>query len=255
MDLNIHSHFSTGNKTVEKIIDASKTHNANPISITDIYSLDSINIIKEKGLQDQLDIIPGIEIPSKEFITGTGTELTILGYGIREDYNKLNQLIEFQNNQRNFRMASYYEALRSRFAYLEDKQLEIPDTTKFIDIKRFILEQLKELITQEQLYELERYLILNEFKTTKPNVETVIRKIKGAGGSPVLRYPSNVDAHPITLRLIIYHLKEYGLEGLLLRKDEISHYEEIANNYKLERMTFSSIESSDYKEKLLSKKI
>ena len=255
MDLNIHSEFSTGNKSVEEIINTSKTHNINAISITDIYSIDSINAIKEKRLQEQLSIIPGIELPSKEYITGYGTEMTILGYGIREDNKKLIQLLEYINNQRNSRIESYYESIQSRFAYLEDKQITIPDTTKYIDIKRFILNQLRKLITIEQFQELERYLILNELKTARPNVETIIRTIKEAGGSPVLKYPSNINTHPITLKLIIYHLKQYGLEGLLVRKDELSHYDEMANRYNLERMTFSKIESTEYKEKLLSKRI
>ncbi len=255
MDLNIHSSFSTGIKPVEEIINTSKSRNIDAISITDIFSTDSIGDIKEKGLQEEMLVIPGIEIPSREHLTGYGTDLTILGYGIPDDSKRLTELLDFVNHNRNARMADYYKSLQSKYTYLEDKDITIVDNHKYIDIKRLILESLKGLITEKQHQEIEKDMILNEFYTSRPNVETVIRIIKEAGGSPVLRYPSNIDVHSITLRLIIYHLKEYGLEGLLIRNDEIPYYEEIANRYGLERMTFNKIVSDEFKEKLLSKRI
>ena len=49
MDLNIHSRFSTGSKSVEEIIDTSKSRGIEAISITDLFSVDSIKDIKQKG--------------------------------------------------------------------------------------------------------------------------------------------------------------------------------------------------------------
>ncbi|MDR0305403.1 MAG: PHP domain-containing protein [Chitinispirillales bacterium] len=81
VDLHIHTTFSDGNCTMQKIMEFAEVKGLKAISITDHDCTDAYPLALEIGEQMGIEVIPGVELSSEI----QGTDIHILGYYI--DFN------------------------------------------------------------------------------------------------------------------------------------------------------------------------
>ena len=95
IDLHVHTNFSDGFDSIEKVLKEAKENNVGVISLTEHYNVSSYKIATELAGAD-IEIIPGIEIGadmSKYPKTRKQHVCHILGYYISKDICKLLDII------------------------------------------------------------------------------------------------------------------------------------------------------------------
>ena len=93
-DLHIHSSYSDGTLSPAEIIEKAKSQNITLISICDHNLIDSYVEIESLCRNNEVTIIPGVEITS----VMDDTEYHILGYGFDMKNKALNHLLEYNRN-------------------------------------------------------------------------------------------------------------------------------------------------------------
>jgi predicted metal-dependent phosphoesterase TrpH len=96
MDLHIHSTFSDGVLKPSELVDMAKTDGLSAISITDHDTAAGTDEAIQRGRQQGIEVIPGIEISSWY----NSTSMHILGYWIQHDDREFrNRLQELQDGR------------------------------------------------------------------------------------------------------------------------------------------------------------
>ena len=95
MDLHIHSVYSDGKYTIEKIMQNAQYNGVSIISITDHDNIESVKHIIDKLLLEKMLFIPGVELSTESYFFGRKMKVHLLGYGF--DYQN-QTLINSLNN-------------------------------------------------------------------------------------------------------------------------------------------------------------
>lgn len=98
-DFHIHSNYSDGKLSINKIIDLYKEKNYDVISITDHDTMEGCKEAIEYGKKHSLKVIPGIEVST----IYNGEEIHILGYFRYEDYQR-KEMVEYANEKQQYRI-------------------------------------------------------------------------------------------------------------------------------------------------------
>ena len=98
-DLHIHSIYSDGNFSPEKIIKIADEAGLKAISITDHDNLESIDHIQKIDREYAVEIVPGVEISARH----DNYELHILGYFFDYQDEELNRYIDYFKDERKIR--------------------------------------------------------------------------------------------------------------------------------------------------------
>ena len=110
IDLHMHSTFSDGVHTPRELIDMAVKQNLAAISLTDHDCLDGINEAMEAGDENNVEVIPGVEL-SAEY---NGRDLHILGYGVDPADNVFQDMLKKFREKRHKRGIKIIELLNAQ---------------------------------------------------------------------------------------------------------------------------------------------
>ncbi len=214
-DLHIHTYYSDGVFSPEKIVDTAIDVGLQAIAITDHDNVLAYDVaqkyIKEKGLVDKLEVIRGIEVNTlyKNY------EVHILGYFMNPENSDFQAMLKTQQQAR----IKQTKEIISLLAKKEGIKI------KFDDIKKLVAEggsigrpHIAKAITNAggttnvmdayAKYINEDSPVYVQRKTVTP--QDAVEVIYDAGGIPVIAHPHDLDI----AETLIKELMNYGLRGI-----------------------------------------
>ena len=214
-DLHIHTYYSDGVFSPEKIVDTAIDVGLQAIAITDhdnVLAYDvAKNYLKEKGLEDKLEIIRGIEVNTlyKNY------EVHILGYFMNPENSDFQAMLKTQQQAR-------IKQTKEIISLLTKKE---GIKVKFEDIKKLVAEggsigrpDIAKAITNAGgtaniMDAYAKYIHVDspvyvQRKTVSP--QDAVEIIYDAGGIPVIAHPHDIDI----AETLIKELMNYGLRGI-----------------------------------------
>lgn len=214
-DLHIHTYYSDGVFSPEKIVDTAIDVGLQAIAITDHDNVLAYDVakkyLKEKNLDSRLEIIRGIEVNTlyKNY------EVHILGYFMNPDNSDFQSMLKMQQQAR-------IKQTKEIIALLAKKEgIKI----KFDDIKKLVAEggsigrpHIAKAITNaggttNVMDAYAKYIhddspVYVQRKTVSP--QDAVEIIYDAGGIPVIAHPHDLDI----AETLIKDLMNYGLRGI-----------------------------------------
>ena len=213
MDLHVHSTFSDGVLKPSELVDMAKTDGLSAISITDHDTAAGTDEALQRGLQQGIEVIPGIEISSWY----NSTSMHILGYWIQHDDRKFrSRLQELQNGRhiRNIKIIENLNRMGIKVAIDELTKYSAYGQTGRPHIGRLLVD--KGIVKSvEQAFQ--HYLgkgkaaYADRFKFAAHDAIAMIRE---AGGIAVLAHPANLDPSLRTIPALLRNLQDIGLRGI-----------------------------------------
>lgn len=214
-DLHIHTYYSDGVFSPEKIVDTAVDVGLQAIAITDHDNVLAYDVakkhIKEKGLEDKLELIRGIEVNTlyKNY------EVHILGYFMNPENSDFQAMLKAQQQAR-------IKQTKEIIALLSKKE---GIKVKFDDIKKLVAEggsigrpHIAKAITNvggttNVMDAYAKYIhedspVYVQRKTVSP--QDAVEIIYDAGGIPVIAHPHDLDI----AETLIKDLMNYGLRGI-----------------------------------------
>ncbi len=214
-DLHIHTYYSDGVFSPEKIIDTAVDVGLQAIAITDHDNVLAYNVaqkhIKEKGLEDKIELIRGIEVNTLY----KNHEVHILGYFMNPENSDFQAMLKAQQQAR-------VKQTKEILALLAKKEgIKI----KFEDVKKMVAEggsigrpHIAKAITNaggttNVMDAYAKYIhddspVYVQRKTVSP--QDAVEIIYDAGGVPVIAHPHDLDI----AETLIKDLMNYGLRGI-----------------------------------------
>lgn len=227
-DLHLHTTFSDGTDTVERVVELARAAGLSAIAITDHDNTEAIPLAAPLAARSGIELIPGIEMSA----SAEGAEVHVLGYLFDPAHAAFQQHLAQQRVRRVDRvrdMVKQLEGVGVRidaeevFALAGEGTVGRPHVARVL-VKRGYVSTMPEAF--------DRYLGDGKpgFVPGSPLVpERIIRLIRDAGGVPVL-------AHPIYLKNddLIAQFAQEGLAGLEVyhsshTPETIRRYERIAD--------------------------
>lgn len=216
IDLHIHSIFSDGALSIEEIAEICRKKNIKTIAITDHDNFDSVKYIKSIELPSGKIFIPGVEMSTESYMLGKKTKIHLLGHGFDETNPKLIKTFADLHSRRSSDNQAYIEDLIKKYHFLSKEHFHDFDYGKYGWIKKLILIQLKNQITEEQ-----QRILIQHLDSQKPTyhgynqqAEEAIKVIKEAGGYVTFAHPPVSKLTEEELDRMVRHLKECGLDGI-----------------------------------------
>ena len=214
-DLHIHTYYSDGVFSPEKIIDTAVDVGLQAIAITDHDNVLAYDVaqkhIKEKGLEDKIELIRGIEVNTLY----KNNEVHILGYFMNPENSDFQAMLKSQQQAR-------VKQTKEILALLAKKKgIKI----KFEDVKKMVAEggsigrpHIAKAITNaggttNVMDAYAKYIhddspVYVQRKTVSP--QDAVEIIYDAGGVPVIAHPHDLDI----AETLIKDLMNYGLRGI-----------------------------------------
>jgi len=236
-DLHIHSYYSDGTDSPEKLVSIARDRGVKALSLVDHDTVQGLDEFFRAGEKLGVQTIPGVEISTSV----KGVRIHILGYGI--DY-KNTLLVDFLSNLSKARTENTRLILArlnqlNLLDYPWEKVIEHNQGRSWIHSSHVFRSMVKDgyYSSFDQWLEFyyryfgrlsPAYLDIDDFTP-----EEGIQVISEAGGIPVLAHPKLIEDDGKIL-----HLKNHGLRGLEVfypvhTYEDIKRYEELAVKYKL----------------------
>lgn len=216
IDLHIHSNNSDGDLSVQEIIERAKKLNLSTISITDHDDIRSIDEVKKNNIGN-IEYVFGIELSSKIDIFGKERNIDILGYGINDMDEQLNNILENKKKIRYNSNKMYLINMLKEFPFLKDDILEEIDCSRYIRFSRLIYNYLdKKNFSYDELKLITNYLKYNHniYDNYNLDVKDTIKTIINAGGYPVIAHPYQYRLNYDQIKEMIQYMKSFGLIGI-----------------------------------------
>ena len=240
VDLHIHSEYSDGTDSVEKLAKKIKNENLNIVALTDHDTTDGIYELK-KVLPDNITLINGIELTC--FTDNTKLKCHILGYYINPDTQEMKNLIL---KGRQLRL----KKLETRINYLKDVwniELTKEELDWLYSRRSIVKTHIANIIVNRGLAEnnieaMKKYLDACKTGNTRFNAKEAIDVIKKSGGIPIWAHPLGGEGEAHTQYNIfekqLKEMMQIGIEGLecyysRYSKPEIDFLVDTANKNKL----------------------
>jgi predicted metal-dependent phosphoesterase TrpH len=215
IDLHIHSIFSDGTDTIDDIIKIAKSKNIPAIALTDHDTTYGIIEATEKAKNENIDVIPGVEISS----VSNGRLIHMLGYNIDINNNQLQELLNI--------ICKYFtESFIEHYSYLLRNNIVDFDMNKILKYAEYkqsiaLSDILKAMIADGAPYTL---LDWPEFFNKKIchyhghfidkfpiHSSEAVEVIKQAGGTAVFAHPARIGTADLEeMELLLPH----GLGGV-----------------------------------------
>ncbi len=199
IDMHIHSTYSDGQYTINKILKIVNKLNLRLISITDHDDIRSAIYLKNNSFNNIL-YVNGVELSSITKINNRLQWLHILGYGYDENNEELYEKLKEKKDIRYCENKKYINDLLSTFSFIDNKIYEKIDCSRFITISKSIYKYLQNERPQYPNYEFQE--------------KDAIRLIKNAGGYPILAHPYQYNITFEEELKLLKELKELGLIGI-----------------------------------------
>ncbi len=214
-DLHIHTYYSDGVFSPEKIVDTAIDVGLQAIALTDHDNILSYDVaqkyLKESNKSDKLEVIRGIEVNTLY----KGYEVHILGYFMDVNDNDFQDMLKYQQQAR-IKQTKEIISLLSRKEGIK---------IKFEDIKKQVAEggsigrpHIAKAITNvggtaSVMDAYAKYIhddspVYVQRKTVSP--QDAVEIIYDAGGIPVIAHPHDLDI----AETLIKELMQYGLRGI-----------------------------------------
>lgn len=233
-DLHLHTRFSDGTETPERVVELARQAGVTAISITDHDNTDAWAVAAPAAARGGIELIPGIEMSAAT----EGREVHLLGYFVDASQPEFRRHLEEQTARRVQRIHDMVAQLGRAGVALTAQEvfaLAGEGTVGRPHVARALLNR-GQVATMAEAFD--RYLGDGKpgfvpGSTVVPG--RIIQLIRAAGGVPVL-------AHPIYLKddALIAQFTREGLAGLEVyhsshTPDVILRYERIADELKLLR--------------------
>ena len=221
IDLHVHSTFSDGSETTEKLVKLAAEAKLAAFALTDHDTTDGYKSLYEAASkhnvgipkEDQLEVLPGVEISAAY----KNKDIHILGLLVDPNDSEFNALLKAAEKERISRNIKMIENLKSAGIPISYEEIVASAPDSIITRAHFGKYLVEKGIVNDYPSAFEKYLgdntpyyVARKFTSPKDAIEGIIK----AGGVPVL-------AHPIIYRLPIPELESlvdtlitYGLRGI-----------------------------------------
>lgn len=225
-DLHIHSNYSDGRFSPEKIVNLSKRKNIKYIAITDHDTIDSQYIVNDTNIKN-INIIPGLEISSQY----KDAEIHILAYFIDLENKSLKNSLNNIKYSRQERARRIITKLNDLDIDISIEDIDKEDYNKSIGrphIAKVLVDKGLVGSTKEAF---QKYLMKNRpafVERCKIDYKEALKLILDAKGVPILAHPGEIYRN-INIENIIKDLKMCGLKGIEVFHP--SHSPKTTNNF------------------------
>ena len=226
IDLHIHSNYSDGEHSVEKLVKKIKRKKLSVFALTDHDRADGWLEARQYASQSGLSFIPGIEITT-EWRQGVEKPfgMHLLAYLPDKDNKALQEILILNQNERERRLRQYVKNLSRDHEGLTFDLVESiskpGSTLGRPDIARALV-KLKRACSVGAAFK--KYLHKNSdhyVRNEAPDVLDVIAIVRAAGGVPVLAHPSRGDKKEANFETEVFDaMVSAGLLGI-----EVDHIE------------------------------
>lgn len=191
IDLHVHTTSSDGQYTPAEIIQKAADKNIKVIAITDHDTISGLKEAEKEGKKHGIIVVPGIEI-NISFPSG---EFHLLGLGIKEPSNSLNNIVEKVIENRNERNRIIIEKINADGIPLTEEELksDFPDTV--IGRPHFAAELVKYGVVKTRQQAFDQYLGRGKKWYTPricTNLDEAIIAIQESKGVPVIAHPMSL---------------------------------------------------------------
>jgi predicted metal-dependent phosphoesterase TrpH len=238
IDLHVHTNFSDGTLSPEKVVQRAKFRGLTAIAITDHDTLAGIAEAMTEGKNAGIEIVPGVEISALE----EHGNLHILGYFIDPEDKELGNALEFLRNGRKERIPRMLRKLAAHDMPITLEEIEreapggVPGRPHVANV--MIYHGYVRSIPEAFEKYLRKGAPAYEDKVKLPP-DQAIAAIRKAGGIPVLAHPFSLEeGNADKLLTRVEMLKHLGLMGIEAyypshTKEQTRTYMEIAEKLDL----------------------
>lgn len=225
-DLHIHSNYSDGRFSPEKIVNLSQMKNIKCISITDHDTIGSQYIVNDVNLKN-INIISGLEISSQY----RDVEIHILAYFIDLENENLKGSLNNIKYSRQERAKKIINKLNDLNIDIKVDDISKEDYNKSIGRPHIAKVLVNKGFVGSTKEAFQKYLMKNRpafVERCKIDYKEALKLILDAKGIPVLAHPGEIYRN-INIENIIKDLRAYGLKGIEVFHP--SHSSKAINNY------------------------
>ncbi len=215
VDLHIHSCYSDGLSSPKMLIETAKKNNVRVLSITDH---DTIEEMQDINFNDQdIEIIPGIELSSFVNINSNEEKIHLLGYNFDCNNDELIELLRYLKDYRTKVNLNYLYQLKKIYTYLNNDMYFEVNCGKYCRLWKEIESYMKKAnYTFSEIEDVKKYTLNNFPKYPNYDIyyKDVIRILKNAGGDIILAHPFSYSLNERDSIDLIYMVLEAGADGI-----------------------------------------
>jgi hypothetical protein len=228
-DLHMHTYYSDGYNTPERLIDKAKNQGIKILSITDHDSVNAISEATEYSKKFGIEVIPGVEISTDI----RDTEVHILGYFVDPDNKDLEHYLNFFREERHKRAIRMVKKLNilgldiqldDVLVFAKNSAIGRPHIAQALlakgQVKSFFEAFYKYLGNHAPAYERKVHL----------SPQSAFKIISDAGGLSFIAHPGNMP------EILIKELIDAGVDGIEVihpshSPEQVKFYRGIVNEY------------------------
>ena len=215
IDMHMHTYYSDGDLSPNKLIEKALKNNIGTMAITDHNTIEGLRNF-DNSYKDKIEIINGIELSAKS-LKGT---MHVLGYDIDIENKSLNDKMHELKNNSFQREISLIEQLKKDYEIEFDYQdiINLLNSNHNLgrpDLAKLLIKYGKAKTVNEAF---EKYLVSVNKKIKGINKELdyneCIDLILKSGGIPVLAHPKSLKLNEEELATLLEKMKLSGLMGI-----------------------------------------
>ena len=212
IDLHVHSTFSDGTFTADKLVSSAKEKRISVLSLTDHDSVSGIPSFLNSCNKHKIKGIAGIELSAKY-----SSVLHILGY--RFDYDKMSKssLLNEIRNERDARNAAMCDRLKNIGFDISLDEISGESKGDIIarpNIARFLVKKGYVSNVNEAFAKYLQKGAVGYVPRFRASPERCISLIRENGGLPVLAHPWQTSPNMFEIKKLAADLKDFGLWGI-----------------------------------------
>lgn len=212
-DLHTHTTASDGQYTPSELVQMAKSRGLETIAITDHDTVDGLQEAIEAGKQNDLWVIPGIELSAKEYPT-----FHILGYAFSPDAPTLRELchrMKARRDERSQRLLAFLGEKGVRLILSEVTEIAGGD---IIGRPHFAQAMVRRGYVSTNREAFDRYLDTEEYhkkvERGKPSAQECIQAIRASGGKVSLAHPYQIGISDGELDKLVERLADFDLDAI-----------------------------------------
>ncbi|MDD5131167.1 MAG: PHP domain-containing protein [bacterium] len=236
IDLHVHSIFSDGTLTPQRIVEYAVKRNLSAIALTDHDTTDGVPIAQEYSRQFGLEVVPGVEL-SVEMPGRTDLELHILGYYLDYQDAAFQERLSFFRKKRHERAVMILEKLKDLNVFLDGAKLLEMANDNAIGRLHFAQALLEEGYVHNIQEAFQRFIGFNKpayVPKARLTPEQAIKMITDVDGIPALAHPYFSEINRDMIDLLV----GFGLKGIEVyhsrhSKSDMDRFRQYASEFNL----------------------
>lgn len=213
VDLHMHSSFSDGTDTPERLAEICSRAGLRAFALTDHDTVDGIPEVIAAGIKYNIEAVPGIELA----VDYNNREIHIVGLFINHHSTALNEYLRAETERRrdrNIRMAELLNNAGFPVTY-DELRLMFPDSV--ITRAHFASYMVSRGYVRSVKEAFDRYLgdgCPLYVPRSKRSPEDAVKIVRDAGGAAILAHPLLYHMSYTELKKLCLYLKSFGLAGI-----------------------------------------